>query len=203
MDNKKPFVITIGRERGSGGRIVGKELARRLDIAYYDREILAVASKELEVDEEFLSGLDEHSLSLIRNVFPYNSVSFNYLPTEAELIGVQTRLINEFSEGHSCVIVGRCADYVLRDNPNCVNVFLHSNMEERIAHIADIYGVTQEDARKKIKKMDAERSKYYHSVTGQDWSNARNYHLCLNTSLLGIDKSCELIEKFVKSFLER
>lgn len=200
----KRFVITIGRERGSGGRMVGKELAKRFDIGYFDREILAYASKELNVGEEFLSSLDEKSIRFVQNVFPtpYNSLSFNYLPTEAELIGVQTRLISEFAQSTSCVIVGRCADYILRDHPCCINIFLRSNLEDRIEHMTDIYGVSPDQAQRKMKKLDQERAKYYHSLTGQQWGDLRNYDLCINTSMLGIEKTCDVVEEFIRSYLD-
>ena len=163
MNKNQRFVITIGRERGSGGRMVGKELARRFHIHYYDREILACASKELNVDEAYLASIDERSMNFMQNVFPVayggNSMAFNYVTTEAELIGVQSRLICEFASSRSCVIVGRCADYLLRDNPNCIRIFLSSDMEDRIDHIAEIYGVSKDEAKKKIKKMDKDRAK--------------------------------------------
>lgn len=206
MNKDQKFVITIGRERGSGGRMVGKELARRFHIHYYDREILSIASKELNVDEAYLSSIDERSMSFMQNVFPVayggNSLAFNYVTTEAELIGVQSRLICEFASSRSCVIVGRCADYLLRDNPNCFRIFLSSDMEDRIEHIAGVYGVTKDEAKKKIKKMDKDREKYYRSVTSMDWGDSRTYDLCLNTSVLGIEKSCDLIEQAVRIFLQ-
>ena len=206
MKKDQKFVITIGRERGSGGRMVGKELARRFHIHYYDREILSIASKELNVDEAYLSSIDERSMNFMQNVFPVayggNSLAFNYVTTEAELIGVQSRLICEFASSRSCVIVGRCADYLLRNNPNCIRIFLSSDMEDRIEHIAGVYGVTKEEAKKKIKKMDKDREKYYRSVTGLDWGDSRTYDLCLNTSVLGIEKSCDLIEQAVRIFLK-
>ena len=187
MNKNQRFVITIGRERGSGGRMVGKELARRFHIHYYDREILACASKELNVDEAYLASIDERSMNFMQNVFP---------------VGVQSRLICEFASSRSCVIVGRCADYLLRDNPNCIRIFLSSDMEDRIDHIAEIYGVSKDEAKKKIKKMDKDRAKYYRSVTGMEWGDARTYDLCLNTSLLGIEKSCDLVEHAVRIFLQ-
>lgn len=206
MSNNSKFVITIGRERGSGGRMVGKELARRFHIHYYDREILACASKELAVDEAYLASIDERSMNFMQNVFPVayagNNLAFNYVTTEAELIGVQSRLICEFASSRSCVIVGRCADYLLRDNPNCIRIFLYSDLEDRVRHISEIYEVSEAEAKKKIKKMDKEREKYYRSVTGLDWGDSRTYNLCLNTSMLGIEKSCDLIEQAVRIFLK-
>ena len=133
----------------------------------------ACPSKELD-DEAYLSSIDERSMNFMQNVFPVayggNSLAFNYVTTEAELIGVQSRLICEFASTRSCVIVGRCADYLLRDNPNCIRIFLYSDMEDRIDHIADIYGVSKGRSPQKIKKMDKDREKYYRSVTGMDWA---------------------------------
>ncbi len=206
MNKNTKFVITIGRERGSGGRIIGKELARRFQIHYYDREILACASKELDVDEAYLASIDERAMNFMQNVFPVayggNNLAFNYMTTEAELIGVQSRLICEFASSRSYVIVGRCADYLLRDNPNCMRIFLSSDMEDRVDHISEIYSVSQEEAKKKLKKMDKDRAKYYRTVTGMEWGDARTYDLCLNTSMLGIQKSCDLIEEAVRIFLK-
>lgn len=201
----KKFIITIGRERGSGGRMIGKKLAKRFGIGYYDREILTFASHELDVDEGFLASLDERSINVIHNVFPvpYNSLSFNYIPTTADLIGVQTRLIRDFAQKRSCVIVGRCADYILNDQPHVINIFLHADMEERAKHISEIYGISDSEALKKLKKLDSERAKYYRSQTGQVWGESRNYHLCLNTTTLGIDKSCDIIQSYVNEFLDK
>ena len=206
MNKNTKFVITIGRERGSGGRIIGKELARRFQIHYYDREILACASKELDVDEAYLASIDERAMNFMQNVFPVsyggNNLAFNYMTTEAEQLRVQSRLICEFASSRSCVIVGRCADYLLRDNPNCMRIFLSSDMEDRVDHISEIYSVSQEEAKKKLKKMDKDRAKYYRTVTGMEWGDARTYDLCLNTSMLGIQKSCDLIEEAVRIFLK-
>lgn len=203
---KKRFVITIGRERGSGGRMVGKELAKRFGIHYYDREILSSASKELNVDEEYLASIDERSFNFMQNVFPVayagNAMAFSYSTTEAELIGVQSRLICEFASSRSCVIVGRCADYLLRDNPNCFRIFLCADMEDRVEHISEVYDVSKKDAEKKLRKMDKERAKYYRTVTGNDWGSAQTYDLCVNTSTLGIEKSCDLIEQMIRVFLK-
>ena len=145
-------------------------------------------------------------MNFMQNVFPVayagNNLAFNYVTTEAELIGVQSRLICEFASSRSCVIVGRCADYLLRDNPNCIRIFLYSDLEDRVRHISEIYEVSEAEAKKKIKKMDKEREKYYRSVTGLDWGDSRTYDLCLNTSMLGIEKSCDLIEQAVRIFLK-
>ena len=183
MNKNQRFVITIGRERGSGGRMVGKELARRFHIHYYDREILACASKELNVDEAYLASIDERSMNFMQNVFPVayggNSMAFNYVTTEAELIGVQSRLICEFASSRSCVIVGRCADYLLRDNPNCIRIFLSSDMEDRIDHIAEIYGGHDEGTRDKgvfgfrVGPAMASVDFFYITVTGQGTHGAR------------------------------
>lgn len=200
MRNEK-FIITIGRQRGSGGRKIGKELARRFHIPYYDREILTQAAEELEIDEQFLSSMDEKAVSLFSEIYPapyINASSFNYLPTSAELIGVQTRLIREFAARSSCVIVGRCADYFLSDFPNCFNIFLHSDLKDRIINAAQTYHISQEEARRQINKIDRERARYYKNCTGNNWGDTSNYDLSINTSRCGIEPAANLIEFYIR-----
>ena len=201
MTDKK-FIITIGRERGSGGRMVGKMLAERFNIPYYDNELLRHAAEELDTSEEFLRNLDERTVLLMKPE-PYESISsFYYLPTAAELVGVQTRLIREFASRGSCVIVGRCADYFLSDYPNCFNIFLHSHMKDRILHAAQVYHIPTEDARRLIKQVDRERSRYYKECTGNDWGKLQNYDLCINTSTTGIEKAADIAECFIRTVMD-
>lgn len=201
---KEKFVITIGRQRGSGGRKVGKELAQRFGIPYYDKEILTQAAEELEINEAFLHSMDEKAVGLFSQIYPApyaDATSFEYLPTSAELIGVQTRLIREFAAQGNCVIVGRCADYFLADYPNCFNIFLHSDLKDRIINAAQTYHISTEEARRQIHKIDKERGQYYKNCTGNNWGNTANYDLSINTSRCGIEAAADLVEFYIRQNL--
>ena len=202
MNKNQRFVITIGRERGSGGRMVGKELARRFHIHYYDREILACASKELNVDEAYLASIDERSMNFMQNVFPVayggNSMAFNYVTTEAELIGVQSRLICEFASSRSCVIVGRSADYVLSENPNCINVFIHAELEDRVKRAVELYGLDAKNVESAVLKTDKKRAGYYNYFTGRKWGKLENYDLSINTSKISLDDVVYILKTYVE-----
>ncbi|MDL2262431.1 cytidylate kinase-like family protein, partial [Bacteroidales bacterium OttesenSCG-928-I21] len=198
------FVITIGRQLGSGGIVVGKKIAEKLNIAFYDKNLLKVASKESGLEKEFFEKTDEKKKFnffagfLGFQVSPHIDEWYSSsLLNDENLFKVQSDVIRSIAENQSCVFVGRCADYVLRDNPRCVNVFLTGNESDRIDFIAKQENLSAEKAKELIEKTNKKRANYYNYYSNKVWGRADSYHLCLNTSSLGIDASVDFIIDYV------
>ncbi len=197
-------IYTIGREFGSLGKQIGRELADKLGIKFYDRELLQEAAKESGLCEEIFESHDEKPTnsflySLVMDTYSggsYSSVPFMDMPLNHKVFLAQFDTIKKIAENESCVIVGRCADYALADNPNCLNIFVRSNMDDRIKRISERLDVTESKAKDIIKKKDKERSSYYNYYTSKKWGDARSYDLCLNTSQISVEDSIELILQY-------
>lgn len=197
-------IYTIGREFGSLGKQVGRDLADRLGIKFYDRELLQEAAKESGLCEEIFESHDEKPTnsflySLVMDTYSggsYSSVPFMDMPLNHKVFLAQFDAIKKIAENESCVIVGRCADYALADNPNCLNIFVRSNMNDRIKRISKRLDITESKAKDIIKKKDKERSSYYNYYTSKKWGDARSYDLCLNTSQISVEDSIELILQY-------
>ncbi|RHJ83428.1 AAA family ATPase [Parabacteroides sp. AM08-6] len=203
MDDK--IILTIGRQFGSGGREIGKKLAAALGIAYYDKELMAVAAKESGLSEEFFEKADERASSGLSYAF---SVGFSYMGmftpytdilSNDGLFKFQSDAIRKLAEKGSCVLVGRCADYILRDNPDCLSFFIHNTKENRIQRIIEYQNVTVEQAKELMTKTDKSRAAYYNYYTNKEWGVASSYNFSIDVSVLGVDETVE----FIKSFVER
>lgn len=200
--NPEPFIINIGRSLGSGGRAIGHILAKDFDIAYYDREILNLAAKESGFCTEVFERNDEKNrfLRTLGNIIPFIGGGATYYDNELSnenLFRIQSEAIRKAAADHSCIFIGRCADYVLRDNPRCVNVFITANMEDRIASVMKWNNCTAEKAQEIIEKGDSERASFYNFYSSGTWGAASTYHLCINSSVLGIEETAVLIKNFV------
>ena len=198
----EPFIINIGRSLGSGGRAIGHILAKDFDIAYYDREILNLAAKESGFCAEVFERNDEKNrfLRTLGNIIPFIGGGATYYDNELSnenLFRIQSEGIRKAAADHSCIFIGRCADYVLRDNPRCVNVFITANMEDRIASVMKWNNCTAEKAQEIIEKGDSERASFYNFYSSGTWGAASTYHLCINSSVLGIKETAVLIKNFV------
>jgi cytidylate kinase len=201
MDGK--FIITIGRQLGSGGRQIGEKLAAQLGISFYDKELIQIASQESGLGKEFFERADEkksHSLFAGLSGIDEN-YSNNYLSNET-LFQIQSDVIRELAEQKSAVFIGRCADYVLKDHPRCLNMFISADINDRIKRIADIQQVPEKKAEAIIEKMDKKRAAYYNYYSNKVWGVADSYHLCINSSVLGIDETVTFILQFVKQKFE-
>lgn len=201
-NNPEPFIINIGRSLGSGGRAIGHILAKDFDIAYYDREILNLAAKESGFCAEVFERNDEKNrfLRTLGNIIPFIGGGATYYDNELSnenLFRIQSEAIRKAAADHSCIFIGRCADYVLRDNPRCVNVFITANMEDRIASVMKWNNCTAEKAQEIIEKGDSERASFYNFYSSGTWGAASTYHLCINSSVLGIEETAVLIKNFV------
>jgi cytidylate kinase len=190
------YTVTIAREYGSGGRLIGQELAKELGIAFYDRELIVLAAKESGLAEEFVQKMEyKRIISFINNLY----MTSYELPVSEKIFLVQCKVIRQVAEECSCVIVGRCADYVLRDKPNCIRVFIHAPMEERIKRIREVYREEQPNLEDFIQKQDKNRASYYNYYTHGKWGKAQNYHLCIDSSI-GIPASVRIIKELVTEY---
>ncbi len=199
-------IVNIGRQYASGGRQIGEQVARRLRFAYYDKELIELASKESGLGKEFFEAADEKkSYSLTggwlssRGGFISNHFLGNYLSNET-LFKIQSDIIRRLAEKQDCVFVGRCADYILRDHPHVLNVFVTADLADRKMRILErMEDLAEDRAADMLEKTDKRRAGYYNYYTGKTWGAAESYHLCINSSVLGIDGTvdyiCELFSK--------
>lgn len=208
MNNDK-IILTIGRQFGSGGREIGQKLSEALGIAYYDKELLSAAAKESGLCEEVFARADERASSGMSYAFsmgfsymgiltPYNDILSN-----DELFRIQSEAIRNIAEKESCILVGRCADYILRDNPACISFFIHNTMENRIQRLVEGLNITVEEAKEKISKIDKSRSAYYNYYTNKVWGMASSYNFSIDASVLGIDETVAFMKSFVEKKLEK
>lgn len=203
MDNK--YVVNIGRQLGSGGREIGEKLAARLGIAFYDKELIGLASEESGLCREFFEKADEKASQgimggLFGMRFPFISegaIPANNCLSNDALFKVQSDVIRRLAEEKSCLFVGRCADYILRENPRCVNVFVSASPEARIERLCQTHGISAEEAENMMNKADKRRSEYYNYYSFKTWGAAATYHLCMDSSVLGIERTVDFIEEFV------
>ena len=203
MDNR--IIITIGRQFGSGGRAIGKLLAEKLKISYYDRELITLAAKESGLCTEVFEQADEKTsrglayafstgFSLMGIYTPYHDILSN-----ERLFQLQSDTIRNLAEKESCVMVGRCADYILRDNPNCLSFFIHCKDEERrVKNIIERQQITEDKARELITKSDKSRAAYYNYYTNKIWGHASSYNFSIDSSVLGIEGTVDFILRLVK-----
>jgi cytidylate kinase len=198
------YIINIGRQLGSGGRQIGEILASRLGISFYDKELIQIASQESGLGKEFFEKFDEkdsHSifggLFGFRGTFTEEPYSNSYLNNET-LFRIQSDVIRKLAEEKSCIFVGRCADYILKDNPRCLNVFISAEMDDRIKRIAEKENIPANKAKDLIEKTDKKRSGYYNYYSNKVWGAADSYHLCINSSYLGIDETVNYIIQLIE-----
>lgn len=187
LDSKNKIIITINREYGSGGRYVGKLLAEKLNIAFYDKELINEISKETGLSKKYIEENEQKKHAL-------GSSEYN---NEDALFVAETKAIKKVARD-SCVIVGRCADYVLGNKKNTYNIFLYSSLENEVKRAVKYYGLDKSKAEKKINKINKERAKHYKYYTGRNWKDVSNYDMCLNVDELGIEHTAHVIIKMIK-----
>lgn len=196
IDNKlnNHIVITLSREYGSGGRYVGKLIADKLGIKLYDKEFITKVAEKTGLAEEYIEIHEQKrdSLAGLNNGYYFG------LNNADELFIKESELIKEIASKESCVIIGRCADFILQNQGNILKVFIYSNMEDKIKRATQIYGFDKEKAEKEIKRINKLRSNHYKYYTEKEWDNYLNYDICLNSDTLGVEKSADLICKMVK-----
>ena len=201
----KKKIVTISRQYGSGGRYIGENLAKALGVPCYDEKLIDLVAKESGFAESFVAEKGERmtgsllfniasSLSFANNVFSTN----NGVTLQDEIYFTQNRIIKELAEKGPCVIVGRCADYILRERKDCLNVFIFADEDSKIERAEKYFNISREEAPAVLKKKDKARANHYKYYTDQDWGMASNYDLCLNSGLIGIEGCVKTIQQVLE-----
>lgn len=203
-ENDKNIVITIGRELGSGGRKVAKEVAKRLNIEYYDKETITKAAKENGIDENLFKQVEESNIDSFWYEFSTKAyeaenekATYKEMTAADKLFMVQSDIIRNLAKNKSAVIVGRCATYILKNNSK--RIFICADEKDRLERIQRAYNVDYKKAKRVMEISDKKRESYHKYYTNQDWKDEKNYDLVINTSKLGIEKSIEEIIKLIKA----
>ena len=199
----KTRIITISREFGSGGRTVAKRVAEELQIPYYDKALVKQVAVETGFDEKYIEQEGEHApvKSMLAYAFAARGTQgvMNGMSANDFLWVIQRKVILDLAEKGPCIIVGRCADYILKDRDDCLNVFVHAPMAQRADRIVRLYGESEQTPEKRLTDKDKRRSVYYKNYTGQDWGRTQNYHLSLDSGKLGIENCVKIIVGLVQS----
>lgn len=190
----KQIVITLAREYGSGGRYVGRLIADKLGIKLYDKDFIVKVAEETGLSEEYIENNEQKRdvLSVLNNGYYFG------LNNADELFLKEAELIKEVASKESCVIIGRAADFILKDRENVVKIFIYSTMEDKIKRATEIYGFDKEKAEKEIKRIDKLRANHYKYYTEKEWDNHSNYDICINSDTLGVEKTADLICDMIK-----
>ena len=205
----KHLAITIGRQFGSGGREIGVRVGELLGFRVYDSELLLMAAEKNGINADALRRVDEkatnsllYTLALGSSLYGARNFGVD-VPINDQLFITQTEIIKNAAEEENCIFVGRCADYVLRNHENRISVFIYADKEARIARIADRHELEREEAISLMNKTDKHRVNYYNFYTGKKWGKFDNYHLSVDSSLLGIEGSAQMIADIAKIYMER
>ena len=194
-------IITISREFGSGGRSIGKLVAEKLGYRFFDSELVNKVAQRSGFSPEFIEESGEYASarsSLLFALATASQYSADGLSMHDRLYIEQTKIIEEIAAEGECVIVGRCADFILRDRKDCLNVYIHADMESRAKRIVERYGESDKSPEKRLTEKDQKRKVYYKNYTGRNWGQAQNYDICLNSGALGIETCAELIVQACK-----
>ena len=199
----KNYVISIGRQPGSGGKEIAERLGERLNIKVYDKTLLEVAAKESGLDTSAFEKADEQeSSSFFRGLFSIHGSMSDYMPTSNindQLFEIQSEVIRELAEKEDCIIVGRCSEYVLREHPNMISIFITADNEERIERIMTSEGLEHDKAVEFIEKNDKKRRSYHDYYATTRWGEARSYDICVNSSRMGIEGTVTFLYNFITS----
>lgn len=201
-------VITIGRQFGSAGHDIGELLAEKLGFSFYDKELVELAAQKSNISDETLKNFDERATSSLLYSLASGSYSargmagplYYEMPINDKLFIAQSNIIREVAQKDNCVIVGRCADYVLEDvkGVDLYNVFIYAPMDFRIGRVSEALGLTQKQAKERIVKTDKQRKTYYNYYSNKDWGDIDNYDICINSERFGIENSAEIIAEYIK-----
>jgi cytidylate kinase len=198
---EKKFVITIGRQLGAGGQLLAEELGRRLGVPVYNRELVEEAARQSGLSKGLFEKADEHESNVTplgRGIWSFGSmISQGYINNDT-LFSIQSQTIESLAEKGSCIIVGRCADYVLREHEGLLSVFVTASEEDRVARICASCGKDEKECRGYIATTERKRASYYNYYTFKNWGAAESYDLCVNSSLLGIEGCADVVEAALK-----
>lgn len=198
-------IITISRQYGSGGREIGKKLAEAMGIPFYDKEIIKQAAKDTGFAEVAFEKAEDkannsllYSIAMGMNAYGNQELGFSSLSLDDRIFLAQSNVIRKVAKEGPCVIVGRCADYILRENPNAVHLFIWADIEARVERATSLYGLPQDKAAENIRKMDKRRANYYSYHANEKWGKVEHYHLSMKSNYLGIEDSVACIKMFVE-----
>lgn len=201
----KNVVITIARQYGSGGKTIGEMLAKDLGVEYYNQDLMKLASEDSGINEELFREADENIknsgiFKAARKVYAGELISpeSKEFTSSDNLFNYQAKIIKDLAENETCVIIGRCADFVLKDYDNVLSVFVHAPKDFCLEQAAKKHSMNERELERFVAKIDKERAEYYSYHTGRDWTDARNYDLCLDSSKLGFEKCVEEIKAYMK-----
>ena len=204
----KKISVTIGRQCGSGGKEIGLRLGELLGFRVYDHELLSMAAQKSGMHPEPLRRVEERATNSLLYTLAIGSSLHGAqyfgidMPINDQLFITQTEIIKNAAEEENCIFIGRCADYVLRNHSHCINVFVHADKEKRIDRICLERGVSHEDASAMIVKTDKRRAGYYNFYTGKKWGRSENYHLSVDSTLLGVEGTAQMIAQLVTRYME-
>ena len=191
------FIITVGRQFGSGGRDVAIHLAKLMGINYYDKKLIIEAAKRSGLSDEYIEQAEERVPGRLFYAFTLG-YGFNSGFSEDSIFTIESDTIRDLAQKESCVIIGRSADYVLRDNPNCFNVFVNSPLDIRTKRVSEREDINIKEATELIRKVDKSRSAYYDFYTDKKWGLSASYHLSIDSSILGIEGTAQYIRDFIE-----
>lgn len=198
----KNIVIAIARQNGSGGREVGKRLAEELGISFYDKELIQLTAQKSGIQESICEEAEEtatnsllYTIAIGGNIWGGNNMLERDLPITDRIFIAQAGIIKKIAQEESAVIVGRCADDILRNSPNCIKVYIYADMQFRLNRIGKIQGISDEKAVREIRRMDKKRANYYNYFTDKKWGQVENYTLAINTAEVGVDGAFEIIKR--------
>ena len=199
------YIICIGRQLGSGGKIIGEQLAKNLHIGFYDKELLNLAAQKSGLEKKFFEHADEKSSGGILNsllefrvpIVGSSPLTFGSCLNSDSLFKIQSDVIRQLAQEQSCIFVGRCADYILRDYPRRIDIFISANKEDRINRLCELHNINEKQAEEMIEKGDKKRAAYYNYYSSKTWGYADTYHLCINSSILGIEETIKFIQEFI------
>ena len=198
-------IITISRQHGSAGLQIGRELAKELNIPCYDKELLERAAKDSGLCKEIFEANEKkptssflYSLVMDTYSYGYSSGVLSDMPLNQKVFLAQFDTIKQLAKEGPCVFIGRCADYALEDNPNCLSVFVHADLKKRIRRVAAINSISDAKAKDIIQKMDKSRASYYTYYTCKKWGDMESYHVCLDSGIFGIDGTVNLLKVMIE-----
>ena len=193
-------IVTISREYGSGGRYVGQLVANKLGIKLYDKEFVIKIAEETGLSQEYIEKNEQRRDKLA----PLNNGYYSEYNNADELFAKESELIKNITKKESCVIIGRCADYILKNKKNVTRIFIYSTMQDKIKRATKYYGMDKKKAEKEIKRIDKQRENHYKYYTQKEWKDFKNYDLCINSDALGVEKTadmiCEIANKKAKTY---
>ena len=199
----KKFVLTISRQFGSGGRLIGKMLSEKLGVPFYDKELIELTAQKSGLSPEFIAQSDERAPSAFSFGLSGSAAAAGYItqydtPMSDRTYFAQSALITELADRESCIIVGRNASYILRNHPDRVSLLFHAPLDDRIARAVESYGMSTTGLAEQILKIDKARANYIKRYSGENWMDARAYDMCIDTSKLGLDAAVAAVNKYLE-----